>query len=500
MTVSLRQRPALLSLACSLALTASCIAPPPGGPGDSDSASGAFERPTAVGADWRIPDGEVVEGAENLDENGTCTPADCASFCGVVADGCGQATDCGACGAPASLQLSAPSFSLLVGEAWNIAVQVLDAEGRVIAAPAVTWTSDDPSVVRVGSGAHGIGTATGAREGNTVVRAEVETLQAEIPVAVEQGFVAVAAGSDHTCALTESGRAYCWGSGALGAPGGSANGLRRVADEHAFAEIAAGREHTCAITRDRAAVYCWGSDAEQQLAGTTASGSATPVGVSIPASGPYADLVAGADQTCLEADGRPYCWGGASADEPTAGYAGLESIALGSQFGCGVEDATNVTCWGPATELIPAGEPVTSLRIREDDEDDLLQLRALVAGNDHACVLGADDHVYCWGANDHGQAAAGSESYVEVPTRVSTTEHLVLDAGPSQTCASLRAQKSAVACWGLDATNAELPGDVRRLAGPQLDVEIMVPGIPVLPPALEHQLAVDEDLRVARRI
>ncbi len=53
-----------------------------------------------------------------------------------------------------------------------------------------------------------------------------------------------------------------------------------------------------------------------------------------------------------------------------------------------------------------------------------------------------------------------------------------------------------------DVAGVRLPLDahVGGLPGGQRQVEIMVPGIPVLPPAVEHFLPVDEHLHIARRI
>ena len=85
------------------------------------------------------------------------------------------------------------------------------------------------------------------------------------PVVGGLRFLTMALGTNHTCALTMDGRAYCWGNnfnsqlgtGAfreveeLDAPTAVAGGLR-------FHAIAAGDSHTCALTTS-GALYCWGS-------------------------------------------------------------------------------------------------------------------------------------------------------------------------------------------------------------------------------------------------
>jgi VCBS repeat-containing protein len=87
------------------------------------------------------------------------------------------------------------------------------------------------------------------------------------PVAVTGGhtFVRLAA----TCGLTAEGAAYCWGSNALGQLGdGTIGGLSgspvAVTGGHIFVDLTAGANHTCGLTSTGAA-YCWGGNTYGQL-------------------------------------------------------------------------------------------------------------------------------------------------------------------------------------------------------------------------------------------
>jgi len=76
-------------------------------------------------------------------------------------------------------------------------------------------------------------------------------------------FRTIAPGDEHTCAIARDGRALCWGRGTSGQLG-SVIPLRDLArpavvrSTISWSDIAAGHNHTCAAT-DNGALYCWGS-------------------------------------------------------------------------------------------------------------------------------------------------------------------------------------------------------------------------------------------------
>src|SRR5881396_3412222 len=95
----------------------------------------------------------------------------------------------------------------------------------------------------------------------------------EVPVAIPGGlsFIALASGNAHACAVTTSGAAYCWGFGGDGQFGNgsttdSADSPIPVAVSGglSFTALAGGDGHTCGLTTSGAA-YCWGSNSFGQL-------------------------------------------------------------------------------------------------------------------------------------------------------------------------------------------------------------------------------------------
>lgn len=247
----------------------------------------------------------------------------------------------------------------------------------------------------------------------------------------------ITAGWDHTCALTKTGVAYCWGDNSHGELG---NGTTTnsstpvpVSGGLHFTSIAAGGWHTCAIT-DGKDVYCWGLNDAGQLG---QGGGAQPVFSSVPIQVPVLQLVtlvSTLNHTCGLADyGAARCWGanthgelgvGSTANSPfpsqPQGIATFASIDAGGYHTCGIT-AFTVFCWG-LDESGQLGNGLQGANLYAVTPSVALAGGvAVFTGLYHSCVIGGSGGsgvtnagvASCWGTNLFGGLGVGSGSALD---------------------------------------------------------------------------------------
>ena len=121
-------------------------------------------------------------------------------------------------------------------------------------------------------------------------------------------FVQIAGGYFHTCGVTTSGAAHCWGSPEFGMNGSATYETPTVIDSLQFTQIATGKYHTCAVAVDGAA-YCWGLAESGQL-GNGQNHTVSRVPARVAGNLDFTALAAGNGHTCgITTDGSAYCWG-----------------------------------------------------------------------------------------------------------------------------------------------------------------------------------------------
>lgn len=321
----------------------------------------------------------------------------------------------------ASVTVTPASVMLVVNGATQLSATLRDANGKVLAGRAVSWTTDNAAVATVDPD----GVVTGVGNGSAAVIATSEGVTDTSAIAVTSiTFVSIRAGLNHSCGVTTTGAAYCWGDNVSGQLGTSTSTLCQVVYPCSatpvavsgglrFSAVSPGGWHTCALTISGAA-YCWGANYEGQLGNGSTKDSSVPV----PVTGglTFSALSAGWDHTCgVTTSGAAYCWGAngwqqlgdgstTSSPIPVAVIGGRTFSALSAaQYStCGLTTTEAAYCWGNFAVPLTSG----------------LTFSVLSAAWDHTCTLTTSGAAYCWGANKYGQLGDGSTVSNSVPVAV----------------------------------------------------------------------------------
>jgi len=291
------------------------------------------------------------------------------------------------------------------------------------------------------------------------------------------GWVSVAVGNVHTCALRADGRTYCWGgntrlqTGSVGVDSVAAPVLLDGSPQ--FGELQAGGDITCG--RDVAgAWHCWGANPSGQL-GRFGEASAVPVQISLPEAG--MTLTVGSTHLCaLGTAGTVFCWGsnrhrklGRDVTElcptspcspipaPVLGVPPLADISAGLGHTCGATSNGQGWCWGWQS-FGQVGNGVRS-STAPDARPTIVpgNWRQVSAGDAHSCAVDLQSGAACWGGVHAEVRGAGTTGDTASASPV-TVEHsgpfatVVTGLGNrttgSRSCGVLEGGEAF--CWGLD--------------------------------------------------
>ena len=293
-----------------------------------------------------------------------------------------------------------------------------------------------------------------------------------VRVATNMKFRSLAAGAMHTCGLATDGTAWCWGSNwygqlGIGDPGTASASVPRPVTNYppsalVFTSLTAGANHTCGITPTGTA-QCWGDDQYGQIGvaavSTQCKGGLACVAQSTPTAGAttFKALAGGTEATCgITTGGATVCWGqgkvipGGGAGPtftpiPVAGPA-FTSIGVGDQFACGTVAGGGVACWGLNTVgQIGSGGPTGTFVGSPVSVSGPADYSSVSVGPDFACGVGAGSVVRCWGDSNTSQVGVTVPS-VGVPTTVSGVALTSVQAGGSHVCGMDGA--GITVCWG----------------------------------------------------
>ena len=180
----------------------------------------------------------------------------------------------------------------------------------------------------------------------------------------ETAFAKLSVGYNHSCGLTGSGRAVCWGL--------RYGELWQAPPDEQFADIAAGEDFSCGLTY-AGAIKCWGDNRYDRVLGAP--------------EGEFQAMDLGRSHGCaLDAGGVPVCWGrnhrGQAAPPPDAVLWQIQG-SRGHSYSCGLTLNGAVQCWGRNSD--GAGQPLSGL------------FSEVAAGSHDTCVARLGGAVFCQG-------------------------------------------------------------------------------------------------------
>ena len=291
-------------------------------------------------------------------------------------------------------------------------------------------------------------------------------------IAGQLQLTSVAAGDNVACGLNAQGKAYCWGDNTFGQIG---NGVAAagtsvlpqlvtgpLASVATFTKIVPGSDHVCALSTTGTA-YCWGADSRYQLGtgDTLKINSSTPIPV---ARGliSFSAIAPGRSHTCgiRSSDGAALCWGDNTYGQlgrgtrdtiphddasPVLGGVAFSQISSKGDFTCGLATNGTILCWG-ADGAGQTGQVPDTLG--------LTQQPTMVAGSgyvtvtvgwSHACALTSAGAAKCWGDDSYEQLGNGLNiGGGPAPSDVAGT-FTAISAGSRSTCA---VAADGAYCWG----------------------------------------------------
>jgi alpha-tubulin suppressor-like RCC1 family protein len=283
----------------------------------------------------------------------------------------------------------------------------------------------------------------------------------------------ITSSQEHTCILLETSGVKCWGVGGNGEMGTGLTDNRSTPIaptglSSGVIQIAAGTQFTCAVLNTGTA-QCWGINGRGQLGDNSQDTRYSPVNV-LGLSGVTA-IATGYQNTCaLLSSGGVKCWGrntegnvgngstvgqtdvGASAHYRTpqdvSGLSsGVTAIAAGKYHTCALLSSGGVKCWGYNLNGPLGDGTYTSSNVPVNVSSLSSDVIQIAAGQEHTCAVLSTGQVKCWGLNTYGALGNGGTTRSNVPVTVNGISNAIrVAAGGNHSCAVL--STGAVKCWG----------------------------------------------------
>ena len=301
---------------------------------------------------------------------------------------------------------------------------------------------------------------------------DTENRHAPVKVSVNgQKIVAVAAGTYHTAAVTDSGELWTWGYNGYGQLGVEATADRAApvqvnVNGQKIVAVAAGSWHTAAIT-DSGELWTWGHNGAGQLGIGDTTYRHAPVKVSV--NGQSVAVAAGFRHTAAITDsGELWIWGdngdgqlgiGDTTDrhapvKVSVNGQKIVAVAAGTYHTAAVTDSGELWTWGyngyGQLGVEATADRAAPVQVNVNGQ----KIVAVAAGSWHTAAITDSGELWTWGDNNAGQLGAGDTrdrhlpvKAAAVPARVSET-HIPLCWFPGRRASSSLGEAFLAVRWG----------------------------------------------------
>jgi len=283
-------------------------------------------------------------------------------------------------------------------------------------------------------------------------------------------IIAVAAGNQHSVALTGDGHVLTWGGNTYGQLGNATfepsfvpiHVLNEYDDPFEnVVDIASGTNHVLLLTEENE-LWAWGKNENGQLANNTTTPFNRPIRVNGLPSNRIIQMAAGdAHSMVLLDNGEIWAWGDNSFGQLGIGNAvsamiptqviqengtplsNIISIAAGAFHSLACANDGHIWAFGDnADGQLGIGNTVnlsTPLKVQHPDNGmPLSDIMYIAAGSSHSLAIQNSGEIWAWGNNKHGQLGIGTQQNQTLPRKIDyqdilPDQVLIIDAGKQHT-------------------------------------------------------------------
>jgi len=295
--------------------------------------------------------------------------------------------------AVARVVVSPDSVVLIPGQETDLDAAAYDAEGHVLTGRAVTWTTSDSTVARLGAG----GRVIAGLAGSARITATVEGVSGSAKVIVDRPYPEIVRVEIVPDSLAiEVGQTGSFSAFAYDATNHIISGVAvrwsasdsSVVTLNLYGGVRALKAGTARLTAtvDGVRGYAGVRVFEHPAGSASAPANVSP------------DLSAGYDYVCRLRSGIIQCFGSDGMGQPIgehrAAAGGFVRLSAGNTHACGLRSDGVVECFG-ANDF---GEAPAQKRAATGS------FTQVSAGLSHSCAIRSDGAMECWGANGNGEA------------------------------------------------------------------------------------------------